>query len=90
MKDIELLILAGKPIYGEQRFSEIFEAALQKGPFTEGELPQGYTQITVDKRPMFVIGDPAALYREIRRRTGFKKVLDFLPFEPEPPAKEPA
>jgi len=29
-----------------------------------------------------VIGDPAALYREIRRRTGFNKVLDFLPFEP--------
>jgi hypothetical protein len=31
---------------------------------------------------MFVVGDPAALYREIRARTGFKKVLDFLPFEP--------
>ena len=73
MTDIELLVLAGKPIYGEKRFLEIFG----------GVLPPGYTEITVGKRTMFVTGDPAALYREIRRRTGFKKVLDFLPFEPE-------
>jgi len=78
MKDIELLVLAGKPIYGERRFLEIFD----------GKLPSGYTEIVVGKRPMFVIGDPAALYREIRIRTGFKKVLDFLPFEPELPADE--
>jgi hypothetical protein len=73
MQDIELLVLAGKPIYGEQRFLEIFS----------GKLPSGYTEITVDKKPMFVIGDPSALYGEIRKRTGFKKVLDFLPFEPK-------
>ena len=72
MKDIELLVLAGKPIYGERRFLEILG----------GDLPPGYTEITVDRRPMFVTGDPAALYREIRLRTGFRKVLDFLPFEP--------
>jgi cytosine/adenosine deaminase-related metal-dependent hydrolase len=73
MEDIELLTLAGKPIYGETRFI---------GIFSDSKIPKGYTEITVGKRPMFVIGDPAALYREIRRRTGFKKVLDFLPFEP--------
>jgi len=72
MKDIELLVLAGKPIYGERRFLDVFG----------GKLPEGYTEITVGRRPMFVIGDPAALYREIRFRTGFKKVLDFLPFDP--------
>jgi len=78
MKDIELLVLAGKPIYGEQRFLEIF------GPSRTGNgLPKGYTEIFVGKKPMFVIGDPAALYREIRKRTGFRKVLDFLPFEPD-------
>ena len=71
MEDIELLILAGKPIYGERRFLDIL-----------GELPKGYTEIIVAKRPMFVIGDPAALYREIRKRTGYNKILDFLPFEP--------
>jgi cytosine/adenosine deaminase-related metal-dependent hydrolase len=76
MKDIELLVLAGTPIYGELRFLEIFG----------GALPKGYTQISVGNRPMFVKGDPAGLYREARRKIGFKKVLDYLPFEPEPQA----
>ena len=78
MKDIELLTIAGKPIYGEMRFLDAFS-----GSRDNGKLPEGYTEIIVGKRPMFVIGDPAALYREIRHRTGFKKVLDFLPFEPD-------
>jgi len=73
MEDIQLLTLEGKPIYGEMRFLDIFPGS---------KIPEGYTEIVVGKRPMFVIGDPAALYSEIRRRTGFKKVLDFLPFEP--------
>jgi cytosine/adenosine deaminase-related metal-dependent hydrolase len=79
MEDIELLVLAGTPIYGELRFLDIF-----------GGLPGGYTQITVGGRPMFVKGDPAGLYREARRKIGFKKVLDYLPFEPEPEAELPA
>jgi hypothetical protein len=33
---------------------------------------------------MFVKGDPGSLYIEARKKIGFKKVLDFLPFEPEP------
>jgi hypothetical protein len=73
MEDIQLLTLEGKPIYGEMRFLDIV---------SDSKIPAGYTEITVGKRPMFVIGDPAALYREIRKRTGVKKVLDFLPFEP--------
>jgi len=31
---------------------------------------------------MFVKGDPAGLYREVRKKIGFKKELDYLPFEP--------
>lgn len=73
MEDIELLVLAGKPIYGELRFLDIFG----------GTLPAGYSQITVGKRPMFVKGDPAGLYAEVRRKVGFKKTLDYLPFEPD-------
>jgi cytosine/adenosine deaminase-related metal-dependent hydrolase len=72
MDDIELLTLAGNPIYGELKFLDIFN----------GELPAGYTQITVGNRPMFVKGDPAGLYSMAREKIGFKKVLDFLPFEP--------
>ena len=72
MKDIELLVLAGKPIYGEMRFLDIFK----------GELPSGYTQIKAGSRSMFVKGDPAGLYNEVRKKIGFKKKLDYLPFEP--------
>ena len=77
MKDIELLILEGKPIYGEIRFLDIFN----------GELPSGYTRIKVGKKEMFVKGDPAGLYKEVRKKIGFKKKLDYLPFEPEDAAQ---
>ncbi|MCL2720779.1 MAG: amidohydrolase family protein [Treponema sp.] len=77
MKDIELLVLAGKPIYGEMRFLDIFQGNLGKSG-----LPQGYTQIKVGSKAMFVKGDPAGLYKEIRKKIGFKKKLDYLPFEP--------
>jgi len=71
MENIELLILAGMPIYGETRFLDILG----------GSLPSGYTQIKVSGRPMFVKGDPAGLYCEVRRKIGFKKILDYMPFE---------
>jgi cytosine/adenosine deaminase-related metal-dependent hydrolase len=73
MEDIELVTLAGKPLYGELRFLDLLD----------GKLPPDYSQITVGGRPMFVWGDPAELYRTARKKIGFKKVLDFLPFEPD-------
>ena len=82
MEDIELLTLEGNPIYGELRFLDILADAKNGPTQSERQLPKKYTEIVVGQRPMFVIGDPAALYREIRSRTGFKKVLDFLPFDP--------
>jgi cytosine/adenosine deaminase-related metal-dependent hydrolase len=72
MEDIELITIAGKPLYGELRFLELLN----------GKIPSGYTKITVDGRDMFVTGDPSGLYLKIRKKTGVKKVLDFLPFEP--------
>ena len=71
MNDIELLILAGKPIYGETCFLDLLG----------GSLPQGYTEIHVDKKSMFVAGDPAALYKLVRQKAGYKKILDYLPFD---------
>jgi cytosine/adenosine deaminase-related metal-dependent hydrolase len=73
MEDIELLTLEGKPVYGEKRFIELFGAKLSKG----------YSEVTVGGRPMFVKGDPALLYRTIRKKVGFKKELSFLPFDPD-------
>ena len=82
MNDIELLVLAGKPIYGERRFLDILGTTSDENHLVDDGLPDGYTEIVVGERPMFVIGDPASLYREIRLRIGYNKVLDFLPFEP--------
>ncbi len=73
MEDIELLVLSGKPIYGEERFLDWFG----------GNPPPDYSFIQVGGRKMFVIGDPAGLYEEVRRKVGFAKKLDYLPFEPE-------
>ncbi|GHV82821.1 hydrolase [Spirochaetia bacterium] len=73
MDDIELLTMAGKPIYGEERFLELLD----------GVLPDDYTMIKVHGRSMFVKGDPLSLYKRIREKLGFKKMLDFLPFDPE-------
>ena len=73
MEDIELVTLAGKPIYGELRFLDLIN----------GKIPSGYTQINVGGRAMFVTGDPSGLYAAARKKIGIKKVLDFLPFEPE-------
>ncbi|GHT48446.1 hydrolase [Spirochaetia bacterium] len=77
MDDIELLTVDGKPIYGEERFLDIFG----------GKLPPDYTIIKTGKRgkmrKMFISGDPNALYKRIRDKLEFKKQLSFLPFEPD-------
>ncbi len=72
MEDIELLIIGGQPVYGEERFMDLLD----------GVLPAGYSTIVVGGRRMFVKGDPSTLYSEARRKVGFRKVLDYLPFEP--------
>jgi hypothetical protein len=36
---------------------------------------------------MFVKGNPASLYNEVRKKVGYKKKLDYLPFEPEQEGK---
>jgi cytosine/adenosine deaminase-related metal-dependent hydrolase len=72
MEDIELVTLAGKPIYGDMRFLDLLG----------GSLAPGYSTITVGGVQRFVIGEPEALYRGVRQTVGFKKQLDFFPFEP--------
>ncbi|MDR1971606.1 MAG: amidohydrolase family protein [Treponema sp.] len=68
-QDIELVVVAGRAIYGEERFLALAEASCGR--------------VVVGSRTMFVAGDPGALYREVRRKLGFNKVLEYLPFEPE-------
>lgn len=71
LKDIELLTMEGKPLYGEMRFLSLLGDSL----------PSGYSTIMVGGREMFVAGNPSALYAEVREKVGFAKVLDYLPFE---------
>lgn len=73
MSDIQLLTIGGKPVYGNMRFIELLG----------GAVPEDYSVVTVAGLPMFIKGNPIALYKEVRRKVGFKKVLDFLPFNME-------
>lgn len=76
MDDLELLVVAGKPVYGEEaRFGELVANDLSAGQ------EKGYSLIVVGGRKMFVKGDPAGLYRGVRAAVGFPKRLDYLPFE---------
>ena len=70
MEDIELLILEGKPLYGSEAYKDFFDIK-----------NNGYSDIKVKGKEKFVIGYPADLLHKIREKVGFKKVLDFLPFE---------
>lgn len=77
MEDLELLVIGGLPVYGlDDRYGELVWKALPPGD------RKGYTRIQVGGRTMFVKGDPAGLYRGVRSAVGFRKVLEYLPFEP--------
>jgi len=69
MEDIEFLSVDGVPVLAEKRFEELVPK------------DAGYEEITVGGRPMLCKGAPATLYRGIREAVGFKKRLDYLPFE---------
>lgn len=72
MEDLELLIQAGRPLLGEEeRFGELFAREIE-----------GYGRVEIGGRRFFVQGDPAGLYREVRKAVGFAKKIDYLPFEP--------
>lgn len=69
MQDIEFLSVDGVPVLADRRFGELIPH--------DG----AYEEVTVDGRTMLAKGTPASLYRTIRQEVGFKKVLDYLPFE---------
>ena len=70
MEDIELLVLEGNPVYGSERFGDLFEAKRVDS-----------TRVRVGGREMGVLGDPAGLLERVRQKVGFRKVLDYLPFD---------
>jgi hypothetical protein len=76
MDDLDLLIVGGEAVYGEEgRFAVLFEGELSDRD------KRHYSRITVGGRTMIVKGDPAGLYRGVRAAVGFAKKLEYLPFE---------
>ncbi len=69
MEDIEFLSVDGVPVLAEKRFGELMPRDVV------------YEEVTVGGRPMLARGTPATLYRAIRTAVGFKKHLDYLPFD---------
>jgi 5-methylthioadenosine/S-adenosylhomocysteine deaminase len=70
IEDIELILREGSPLYGDQRWEELFR---QRGV--------KYTRAGVRGRSVCVRGDPAGLLAKVRDAVGFKKVLDYLPLD---------
>jgi cytosine/adenosine deaminase-related metal-dependent hydrolase len=68
LKNIELVLLEGKPLYGDVGYREIFD-----------DCGLEFTRITVEGREKCVTGDPAALMNKLRKTVGFNKELPFLP-----------
>lgn len=70
LEDIELLVLAGVPILGSDRFQALFERK-----------EKDYTSIALKGCKRTVIGDPNALLQRVRAKVGFQKVLDYMPLQ---------
>ncbi len=68
MEDIEFLCVDGVPVYAEERFFDLLPVA-------------EYEELKVDGRKMKVRGTPKALYKSVREAVGFKKKLEYLPFD---------
>jgi hypothetical protein len=68
LEDIELLTREGDPLYGSERFEDLFRG--RNVPFS---------RIRMKDKPMLVVGDPAGLLQKIRKQLGFQKILDFMP-----------
>jgi cytosine/adenosine deaminase-related metal-dependent hydrolase len=68
LKNIELVLMEGKPIYGDSAYTQLFD-----------DLGTDFTKITIEDRKKCVIGDPMGLMKKLRNTVGFNKELPFLP-----------
>lgn len=70
-EDIMLVVIDGKPKYGDENFIPLFEALNIK-----------FQKIKVDGFKKILDGDILGLLSRIRKSVGFHKTLEFLPVEP--------
>jgi hypothetical protein len=90
LKNIALITIEGKPVYGDEKFEPLFsdlgllgKGGPQKGTASKGQAPKSpeaaYTRIRIQGKNKIVVGDPAGLVKKIRRVVGFHKELPYLP-----------
>lgn len=70
LKDVKLVVIAGKAMYGDVEYEEIFVA--QKSQ---------YQKVVLDGKEKVIIGDLIGLLKRISKAVGFKKEFPFMPVE---------
>ena len=68
LKDIALVVMEGKPLYGDVQFKEIFS-----------NYNEEYTRVTIEGVEKYIIGDLKDIMAKMRKKVGFHKELPFLP-----------
>jgi len=72
LADIMLVVIDGKPAYGDEDFAGLFDS-----------LSLDYQRITVEGVNKVVVGDLLGLLKRISKAVGFKKEFPFLPVDYE-------
>lgn len=72
LRDVKLVVISGKPMYGDPEFEELFVAQKVQ-----------YQKIVMDGVDKLVIGDLTGLLRRIGKAVGFKKEFPFMPVDYE-------
>ncbi len=70
LKDIALVIMAGRPLYGNVEFKDIFKDFGSNSHFSK---------IIIEGKEKYIVGDPKSLIEKLRKTVGFHKELPFLP-----------
>jgi cytosine/adenosine deaminase-related metal-dependent hydrolase len=67
-KDIALVVMEGKPLYGDVTFEEMFNNHKSE-----------YSSVTIQGKNKLIIGDLNGIMKKMRKKVGFHKELPFLP-----------
>ncbi len=70
LRDVKLVVIAGRVMYGDPEFEEIFVAQKTQ-----------YQRIVIDGVVKLITGDLKGLLRRISKAVGFKKEFPFMPVE---------
>jgi len=68
LEDISLVLMEGKPLYGDSDFEHIFR-----------DLECDYSRVSINNKSKIIVGDPKGLLEKIRKTVGYNKELPFLP-----------